>query len=116
MLCSVLLPDLRTAFERLYIKGQFVHLVEELAVTRPDLLHSRGKLEYFSVSFDDDTIVLRFDVLMPMEFKSNTQNRLDSVHQILSERIGRPLRIEMDVHYADIVDYEAGVSLESAQD
>lgn len=116
LLCGVLLPDLRTAFERLYIKGQFVHLVEELAVTRPDLLHSRGKLEYYSVNFEGETIVLRIDVLMPKEFKSNTQNRLDAVHQILAERIERPLRIEMDVHYADIVDYEAGDRTEVADE
>ncbi len=108
VLCAIVIPDLRQSFNRLYIKSHIVVATEELAVSRPDLVTRRGKIEKFVTDFDGDTIVLRFDLIMPLDQRDDTPRRVQELHRYFADRLARPVRLEFDVLYADIVDYAAG--------
>ncbi len=104
---SVLLIDpLEEALHRLYVKHRVVRLIAKLSGVRADIVPGRSKISSLNVTYRDGLLHVNVDAFMPKDLfgdKSVEQERLDRFRKYLSEDIGEPVVVELDISPVDVI-------------
>jgi len=107
-LSLLLIQPLNQSFHEIWVKNRALRLVSKLAVTRPDIVSGRGKIEAVHVAYRNGLLHINTDEFWPRELLPNGQVALDRFREILEADIGEPVVIEIDIIPVDMVQIRSG--------
>ena len=96
-LSTLLLEPLGESLHRLYVKNRTMRLMATLPVQRPDVFNNQGRLDSLHVTYRGGLLHVDIDGVAPKEDMADMQRRTDLLRQYLSESIGEPVVVEVEV-------------------
>ena len=109
---TVLINPLYQALEDLYVKNRVVRLFAKLAVTRPDIITGRVKINSIRVTHQGDFTHVNIDGFFPKDEYTeraavSIEKRTDMFREYLQADIGRPVNVNIDIIAADMRRYSS---------
>jgi len=103
---SLLLGPLGQGLHELWVKNRALRLAVKLAEDRPDLISGREKIESIKVDFRDDVLFVSIEGFIPRDLltgEAERTARVDRLRQVLSDDIGEPVVLEVDLVPIDVI-------------
>ena len=107
-LSLLLIQPLNQSLHEIWVKNRALRLVSKLAVTRPDIVSGRAKIESVHVAYINGLLHINMDGFVPKDTMSSGQETLDRYREILEADIGEPVVIEMDIIPVEMVQIRSG--------
>ena len=113
-LSALLFEPLNHELHKLYVKHRVARLISKLTFERPDIVKGTGKIESIHVTYRDDLLHVNIDGLIPREQlvekpgEPTLQKRLEQFRDILSDDVGEPVVVELDVIPVELIEMRAG--------
>ena len=109
---TVLINPLYQALEDLYVKNRVVRLFAKLAVTRPDIITGRVKINSIRVTHQGGVTHVNIDGIFPKDEYTeraavSIEKRADMFREHLEADIGRPVKLDVDIIAADMRRYSS---------
>jgi len=96
--CSALLLEpLGESLHRLRVKSRTMRLIATLPIERPDVFANEGRLDSLHVTYRGGLLHVDIDGVAPMEAILDMQTKADVLRQYLTESIGEPVAVEVEV-------------------
>ncbi len=104
---TVLINPLYQALQDMYVKNRVVRLFAKLAVTRPDIITGRVKINSIRVTHQGDVTHVNIDGFFPKDEYTeraavSIEKRTDMFREYLQADIGRPVNVNIDIIAADM--------------
>jgi uncharacterized hydrophobic protein (TIGR00271 family) len=98
LVISLLLAyPLEQSLQKIYVKNRVLRLATKLARTSPDIVSGKSRIKAVSVRYQDDIIHVHIDSFVPRTLMPSLQKRADRFRKLLSDALGEPLVLEVDV-------------------
>jgi uncharacterized hydrophobic protein (TIGR00271 family) len=97
---------LNMALHEVWVKNRALRLAVKLTESRPDLISGREKINSIGVFFRDDVLHVSIEAFIPRDLLSSEEQRaqrVDRIQQVLSEDVGEPVVLEIDLIPVDVV-------------
>ena len=93
----VLAYPLQQSLNKVYVKNRVLRIATKLARTTPDVVSKSGRIEAVNVRYQDGVIHVHIDGFAPRTMMSAMQQKTDKFRKILSEALGEPVVLELEV-------------------
>ena len=103
---SLVMSPLDRALQELWVKNRALRLAVKIAETHPDLVSGRERIQSVNVAFRDGVLHVSIDGIVPRDRLSNEaerRRRIDQLRRILSEDVGRPVVLDVQLIPVDVI-------------
>ena len=103
---SLLMGPLDEGLHELWVKNRALRLAVKVAEDRPDLISGRERIEAIEVDFEDGVVFVSIEGIIPRDLltsETERSERVDRIRQILSEDIGEPVILEVEMIPVDVL-------------
>ena len=99
LLSFLFLPTLQEALHEIYVKNRVIRLAVKRshAFTKSDAENLVQKIEHVNVNYLDGMLNVNIVMFLTRDHMEGAQARLDDFRRIISEEIGEPITMEVDV-------------------
>lgn len=94
---AFLLEPLGESLHRLRVKSRAMRLIATIRNQHPELFTDKGRIDSLHVTYRDGLLRVGIEGLTPHENIPGMQQKADMLRQYLSESIGEPVAVEMEV-------------------
>ncbi len=102
-LALLIVEPLQESLHEMYIKNRVISLAVKIAASAKDSILRKGKLEKIYVTTRNGVIHVSADGYTQKDAMSDAQERVNEFQKLLSEDIGEPVILELDIIPVDIV-------------
>ena len=84
-----------------------MRLIATLPTQHPDLFDKKGRIDSLHVTYRDGLLRIGIDGVAPHENIPGMQEKVDMLRQYISESIGEPVAVEMEVIPIEFVRFQS---------
>ena len=108
----VLVQPLSEELEKLRVRSMVLRLMKTLPVTHPHAFESTLRLKSLRVRSEDDVLLVRGEGTVARDKAEGLQVRVDLFRDVLEEKVGEPVIIEIEAVPIDIIRFRSAPDLE----
>lgn len=102
----LLTVPLGVSLRLMYVKSALLSTITKLVAERPDLYPGTSRLESIDVRYKNGLLLVDVDIVTPEDELRGIEFRIEALQQYLTEEVGEPVYLRMEVIPVKILEYE----------
>lgn len=103
---ALLTIPLGVSLREMYVKSALLSTIAELVANHPDLYPGTSRLESIDVHYKNGLLLVDVGVVTPEDELRRSEFRIEALQQYLTEEVGEPVYLRMEVIPVKILEYE----------